>query len=89
MTQGAPPQGTEGRSAASTAWLVIGGILAAALVAFIVQNTETISFDWLFWSFKMPLWLALVITALLSFLIGQLALMWRRHRRRKARRDAR
>jgi nitrate reductase gamma subunit len=30
-----------------------------------------------------------VIAAVLAFLIGQLALMWRRHKRRQARRDSR
>jgi uncharacterized integral membrane protein len=70
--------------------LLVGmGVLGAALLAFIVQNTETVSFDWLFWSFEAPLWLVLVITALVAFVIGQFALMWRRHRRRKARRQGR
>jgi len=65
------------------------GVIVMGLLAFILQNTETVSFDWLFWSFEAPLWLVLLITAVLAFVIGQFALMWRRHRRRKARRAGR
>ncbi len=72
-----------------TGWLIGGGVLAAGLLAFILQNRESVSFDWLFWSFNAPLWLVLVITALVAFVIGQFALMWRRHRRRQARRAGR
>jgi uncharacterized integral membrane protein len=82
----------QGRSQGSSAgrWSLIGGgALAAALLAFIVQNRESVSFTWLFWTFNAPLWIVLVLTALVAFLIGQFALMWRRHRRRQARRDAR
>lgn len=84
MTNGTTSSGT-GRG---TGLLIFAGVLAAGLLAFIVQNTESVSFDWLFWSFEAPLWLVLLITAVLAFVIGQLALMWRRHRRRKARRAA-
>jgi uncharacterized integral membrane protein len=79
----------DGGSRRGTAWGVAGGVLAAALIAFIVQNTEDVSFDWLFWTFSAPLWLMLLVTSVVAFVIGQFALMWRRHRRRKARRDAR
>jgi uncharacterized integral membrane protein len=82
-------QGRSQGSGMGTGYLVGMVVLGAALLAFIVQNTNTVSFDWLFWSFEAPLWLVLVITALLSFVIGQFALMWRRHRRRKARRAGR
>jgi len=86
MTQGS--QGGGG-SRAGTGWLIGGGVLAAALLAFIFQNTDTVSFDWLFWTFSAPLWLVLLITAVVAFVIGQFALMWRRHRRRQARRERR
>ena len=72
-----------------TGWLIGGGVLAVGLLAFILQNRESVSFTWLFWTFNAPLWLVLVITALVAFVIGQFALMWRRHRRRQARRAGR
>jgi uncharacterized integral membrane protein len=76
-------------SSKGTGWLIGGGVLGAGLLAFIFQNTETVSLDWLFWSFEAPLWLVLLITSLVAFVIGQFALMWRRHSRRKARREGR
>ncbi len=69
--------------------LIGGGILLVLLLLFIFQNTAETTFKFLFWSFTFPLWLGLVIAAVLAFLIGQLALMWRRHKRRQARRDSR
>jgi uncharacterized integral membrane protein len=76
-------------SSSGRGFLIGGGILAAALLAFIFQNTETIAFNWLFWTFSAPLWIVLLITAFAAFVIGQFALMWRRHKRRQARRASR
>ena len=42
---------TSQRSDKGTGWLVGGGILAVGLLAFIFQNRQTVSFDWLFWTF--------------------------------------
>ena len=76
-------------SSGGNGWLIGGGVLTAGLLAFILQNRETVSFTWLFWTFDAPLWIVLVVTALVAFVIGQFALMWRRHKRRQARRDSR
>jgi uncharacterized integral membrane protein len=84
MTQGSGQQSSGGNGA-----LIGGGILLAVLLLFIFQNTAETTFKFLFWSFTFPLWLGLVIAAVLAFVIGQLALMWRRHKRRKARREGR
>lgn len=83
MTQGG------GASKGGYGWLIGSGILLVLLLFFIFQNTAETHFKFLFWSFTLPLWLALVITAVVAFVVGQLALMWRRHKRRQARRDAR
>ena len=83
MTQG--PQDSKG----SNGFLIGGGILLVLLLIFIFQNTADTTFKFLFWSFTFPLWLGLVITAVVAFVVGQFALMWRRHKRRQARRDAR
>jgi uncharacterized integral membrane protein len=85
MTQGSGSQ----KSSGGNGFLIGGGILLVLLLLFIFQNTADTTFKYLFWSFTLPLWLGLLITAVLAFLIGQLALMWRRHKRRQARRDAR
>jgi uncharacterized integral membrane protein len=84
MTQGSGQQSSGGNGA-----LIGVGILLAVLLLFIFQNTAETTFKFLFWSFTFPLWLGLVIAAVLAFVIGQLALMWRRHKRRQARRDSR
>jgi uncharacterized integral membrane protein len=76
-------------SSGGNGFLIGGGILLVLLLAFIFQNTAETTFKFLFWSFAFPLWLGLLITALVAFVIGQFALMWRRHKRRQARRDAR
>jgi uncharacterized integral membrane protein len=68
---------------------IIAGLIALALLAFVLQNTQPVKLSWLFWSFTWPLWLLLVVTIVLSLVAGQIMLMWRRHRRRVARRDAR
>ena len=70
-------------------FLIGSGVLLALLLFFIFQNTTDTTFKFLFWSVTFPLWLGLLITAVVAFVIGQLALMWRRHKRRQARRDAR
>ena len=52
---------------------VIGlGLAAAALLAFVVQNTEDATFNWLMIEITMPLWLALVIAAVLGAVIANL-----------------
>ena len=70
-------------------FLIGGGILLVLLLIFIFQNTADTTFKYLFWDFTLPLWLGLLITAVVAFVVGQFALMWRRHKRRQARRDAR
>ena len=52
---------------------MIGLVLAAAaLLAFVVQNTEDATFNWLMIEITMPLWLALVIAAVLGAVIANL-----------------
>lgn len=54
-------------------------VLVGALLAFVFQNTEDVQFNWLMIEITMPLWMALVITAVLGALIANLAgLMLRR-----------
>ena len=85
MANGA--QGSQSKG--NNGFLIGGGILLVLLLIFIFQNTAETTFKFLFWSFTFPLWLGLLITALVAFVIGQFALMWRRHKRRQARRDGR
>ena len=60
-----------------------------ALVAFIVQNTEDVRLDFLFWHFTWPLWLLTIVSAVLGALVWFGLGVMRRHRRRKERREDR
>jgi len=84
---GQPVQGAQSKG--NNGFLIGGGILLVLLLIFVFQNTADTQFKFLFWSFTLPLWLVLLITAIVAFVIGQFALMWRRHKRRQARRDSR
>jgi uncharacterized integral membrane protein len=71
-----------------------GGTIASitglgVLLIFILQNTEDVRFDFLFWHFTWPLWLYTIVTALFGALAWFGLGVMRRHRRRKARREAR
>ena len=70
--------------------LIVGIALAIAFTLFIVQNTHTVSFDWLFLDFSMALWIALFASFAVGFasyplLVFELhRLKERRQRRRRA-----
>lgn len=49
---------------------VIAALLAAAAVAFVVQNTNAIDVSWLVFGFSAPLWLLTVILLAVGFVIG-------------------
>ncbi len=68
-----------------------GGAIAslsgvALLLIFIVQNTEDVKLDFLFWDFTWPLWLLTIVSAVLGALVWFGFGVMRRHRRRKDRR---
>ena len=68
-----------------------GGAIAslvglALLLVFVVQNTEDVKLDFLFWSFSWPLWLLTIVSAVLGALIWFGLGVMRRHRRRQERR---
>ena len=52
--------------------MVALGVLVVALLAFVFQNTEDVQFNWLMIEITMPLWLALVIAAVLGAVIANL-----------------
>jgi uncharacterized integral membrane protein len=77
------PKGGIGAGAIAT--LVGLGVL----LIFVLQNTENIDIKFLIWSFTWPLWLYTILVALFGALVWIGLGIMRRHRRRKARRDAR
>jgi uncharacterized integral membrane protein len=72
-------------SAGAIASLSGGGVL----LAFIIQNRDDVRFDFLFWHFTWPLWLYTIVTAVFGAMVWLGLGILRRHRRRKARREAR
>jgi uncharacterized integral membrane protein len=60
-----------------TPLLVAWAILAVAAAAFIAQNTTRVAFEFLFFDFRWPLWVMLVVFFALGTLTG-LIIAWRR-----------
>ena len=63
---------------------IFGGIAAVLALIFIVQNTESIPINFLFWEFDLAIW----VWALILFLLGAVAgygFSWRRQRRKRRR----
>ena len=59
------------------------------LIVFMVQNTEDVELEFLFWDFTWPLWLLTIVSALLGALVWFGLGVIRRHRRRQERREER
>ena len=78
-------------AAASSSARLSGGVLATLaggglLVVFMVQNRDDVTLTFLFWSFTVPLWLLILVTAVLGSVVWIGFGILRRHRRRVARR---
>jgi uncharacterized integral membrane protein len=54
-----------------------------------VQNTEEVTLEFLFWDFNWPLWFLVLLSAAVGALVWLGLGILRRHRRRVDRRDAR
>ena len=58
----------------------------AALGIFMIQNTEDVTVKFLFWDFTWPVWLLILVAALIGAVVWLGLGVLRRHRRRKERR---
>jgi uncharacterized integral membrane protein len=73
---------------AFNAGAALGLVLATATFVFLVQNRQSTEFDWLWFDFTLPLWVALVGALVTGALLVLTALaVHRRRRRRIARRE--
>jgi uncharacterized integral membrane protein len=61
----------------------------AALIIFMIQNTEDVTVEFLFWKFTWPVWLLILVAALIGALVWFGLGVLRRHRRRRERREDR
>jgi uncharacterized integral membrane protein len=71
-----------------------GGAIAslagvAALVVFMVQNTDDVTIKFLTWDFTWPVWLLVLVAALVGAVVWFGLGVVRRHRRRTKRRQSR
>ena len=49
---------------------IIAVLLALGLLAFVVQNTNRVDLNWLFFGFSAPLWLMIAGVGIVGFVIG-------------------
>ena len=95
MAQQSPsPAGTTGPEGGPGKTRLSGGLIstlvsAGLLVVFMVQNTQDVTLQFLFWSFTWPVWLFTPVVAVLGAIVWIGLGVLRRHRRRVARRAAR
>jgi len=91
--EGQRPVGTSTDAAGQRRRLSGGAIASlsgvAVLVIFMIQNTEDATVDFLFWNFTWPLWLLILVAALIGALVWFGLGVLRRHSRRTARREGR
>lgn len=81
-------QGTKRRAAPGGRTIALGGG-AAVLLIFMFQNTENVHFQFLLVHFTWPLWLYTIIVSAFGGLVWFGFGVFRRHRRRMARREER
>lgn len=93
MVQQSPADSTSGAAEGQGRRVGAGAIAsltgAGLLLVLMIQNTEDVTLDFLFWSFTWPLWLFTLMTALIGAVVWIGLGVMRRHRRRKARREDR
>jgi uncharacterized integral membrane protein len=64
--------------------LVTGGVIGAALLAFIVQNTYSVTVSFLMFSFSAPMWLMVVVIIVVSLVLAKaLGFVVRRQRTKR------
>jgi uncharacterized integral membrane protein len=78
---------TDGVRISSGAIVALGS--AGLLLVFMLQNRESLTLHFLVWSFTWPVWLFVLLDAVLGALVWLGFGVVRRHRRRKARREDR
>ena len=79
--------GKEGARLGGGAIATLVGV--AVLVVFMIQNTQDVTVEFLFWDFTWPVWLIVLVSALIGALVWFALGVLRRHRRRKDRREDR
>lgn len=79
----------DGKGLRMSGGAVASGAGIAALVTFMLQNTDDVRVSFLVWDFTLSVWLLTLTSALLGAVVWFGLGVLRRHRRRKERRQAR
>jgi uncharacterized integral membrane protein len=87
MTMESTSAGADRGKLGGGAIATLGGL--AALAIFILQNTDDVPIEFLFWDFTWPVWLLTLVSAVLGAFVWLGLGVIRRHRRRQERRDDR
>lgn len=69
---------------AFTLGLILGVLAAAATAIFVLQNSGSTDFEWLWFDFRLPLWLALVGAVVAGMILTLTVFALRRGRRLRA-----
>ncbi len=69
-----------------SAFLIVTGVVVAAIVLFIIQNTESAQVSFLMFDGSAKVWVVIVISVLAGMVLDRLLQFWMGRRRR--RRDA-
>jgi uncharacterized integral membrane protein len=64
-------------------FLIVTGIVVAAIVIFIIQNTESAQVSFLMFDGSAKLWVVIVISVLAGMLLDRLLQFWMGRRRRR------
>ncbi len=93
MSPGVPEQGSPGRTprkkreTREIVRLAVAGIALVLLIAFVLDNSQTVKVGFVFFSTRLSLIWVLLIAALLGALVDRLVILLR-ERRKKARRPS-
>ena len=89
MDDESPGESTVNETGRRTGGAITSLVGLGLLGIFVVQNTDDVRVDFLFWSFTWPLWLLTIVAAVLGAVVWFGLGVLRRHRRRQRRRQAR
>jgi uncharacterized integral membrane protein len=84
-----PGAGLEGRGFRLTGGAIASGAGIAALLTFMVQNTDDVRVSFLVWHFTLSVWMLVLASALVGAVVWFGLGVLRRHRRRVERRQER
>ena len=93
MAQPTPQDSTNSAPTGQKSAFGIGAIASLIgvgfLLVFVLQNNQSVDLDFLAWTFSWPLWLLIIVAAILGALVWFGLGVVRRHRRRVRRRENR